>query len=225
MAQDPIINIFPPAGTPSWVNGLFILLGAVAGASLTLLSTMLSDRRRVQSELAREQLKIQSEDERRWYEKTRELSAAYIAAVRGAQQSRLGARAAARNLLRRGLDWATSPYLTVTDVGKFFFSVAWHPKLFFNLVQKRRDIDRHSREVTRSFMELRLVAPESIVRAAGKLYEHIRASPHLLSSTDDDWRNWRDEYVSLERELIEVVRAAILLSQSSANVDIVATRR
>jgi hypothetical protein len=79
MTTDPIINVYPPAGTPGWVNGLFIFLGAIAGGALAFLSGWLGDKRKFRRE---DQLHLATreiaKDERLWekrYETYSELSA------------------------------------------------------------------------------------------------------------------------------------------------------
>jgi len=75
---DPIINVLPAGGgTPAWVNGLFILGGALGGGGLAYISSWRSDKRRdsTEAKLAFDQLKAQ--DDRRWHGPIRDHVAKY----------------------------------------------------------------------------------------------------------------------------------------------------
>ncbi len=169
---DPIINVLPAGGgTPAWVNGLFILGGAIGGGGLAYVSTWRSDKRRdnTEAKLATDQLKAQ--DDRRWDGPIRDHVAKYHGTTMALAAAAEEARARFPQLFVRD---PCDPYKRpILNWQSFNFRKEILDRLFIRAFVK--SISQATIENGEAYSQLMLVAPKSLMAAIDELLEASRA--------------------------------------------------
>ncbi len=199
---DPIINVLPAGGgTPAWVNGLFILGGALGGGGLAYISSWRSDKRRdsTEAKLAFDQLKAQ--DDRRWDGPIRDHVAKYHGTTMALAAAAEEARARFPQLFGRD---PSDPYKRpLLNWQSFNFRKEILDRLFVRAFVK--SVSKATAENGEAYSQLMLVAPRTLMAAVDELLEASQALA-TVSLKASDLPNVEATYTEKRLAMIDSAR-------------------